>query len=449
MAKNAISEKGSAIGRTKEPVLLITEALLKALKPGDEVVEGDPEVKRKGELHRFFGVRVTGTASHPVKTFIFRGRFPGSNNPTRRKIGSYPRMTLAEARKKAGEWRDWIEKGKDPAYEERGQREEEKAKRDAEDKAKENSFTAVAEKYIKRHVLKLRRADIVAREIRQELIARWGTRPVTTIVSADLRELVDEITDGVNRKRPAPVQAARVYSHAAALFNWAVGRDIIERSPCEKLKLSALTEKRKKRRRVLSADELRALWAASERLGYPFRDFVRTLALTGIRRREVAQARWSEINLDAGLWEIPADRMKMDEPFVVPLVPEVVELLKALPRFSQGDFVFSTTGGQKPISGFSKMKRRLDALVAEELGAELQPWCLHDIRRSFRTNLSALPITEEVRERLLAHAQDELSATYDRYSYLDEKRRALELWTARLLDMVRPEGVKDAEACAA
>ena len=132
--------------------------------------------------------------------------------------------------------------------------------------------------------------------------------------------------------------------------------------------------------------------------------------------------------------------MKMDEPFVVPLVPEVVELLKALPRAS-GDFVFSTTHGQKPISGFSKMKLRLDDLMAEELGKELQPWCLHDIRRTFRTNLSALPdVTEEIRERLLAHAQDALSEAYDRYDYLDEKRRALELWTARFFGMVKPAG---------
>jgi len=109
-------------------------------------------------------------------------------------------------------------------------------------------------------------------------------------------------------------------------------------------------------------------------------------------------------------------------------------------------FKFSTTAGAKPISGFSKMKRRLDDLLAEELGAQPQPWCLHDIRRTFRTNLSALPVTEEVRERLLAYAQDELSATYNRYDYLDEKRRALELWTARLFDVAKAKGGQDAEA---
>ena len=117
-----------------------------------------------------------------------------------------------------------------------------------------------------------------------------------------------------------------------------------------------------------------------------------------------------------------------------------------MPRFAGRDFVFSTTAGAKPISGFSKMKRRLDDLLAEELGAQPQPWCLHDIRRTFRTNLSALPVTEEVRERLLAYAQDELSATYNRYDYLDEKRRALELWTARLFDVAKAKGGQDAEA---
>jgi hypothetical protein len=75
---------------------------------------------------------------------------------------------------------------------------------------------------------------------------------------------------------------------------------------------------------------------------------------------------------------------------------------------------------------------------------ELEPWVIHDVRRSFRTNLSALPITGEIRERLLAHAQGELSDTYDRYSYLNEKRQGLELWTDRLFTMVKLDEALDA-----
>ena len=142
----------------------------------------------------------------------------------------------------------------------------------------------------------------------------------------------------------------------------------------------------------------------------------------------------------------PAERMKMEAAHVVPLTDEVATILAQLPRFKKGDHLFSTTFGAKPVNGFSKAKELLDKKTLADLrsGAEhpeqivLEPFVIHDIRRTMRTGLSALPIPDMVRELVIAHARPGLHQVYDQYSYVDEKRRALELWAARLRSIVDP-----------
>jgi integrase len=182
----------------------------------------------------------------------------------------------------------------------------------------------------------------------------------------------------------------------------------------------------------LSEAEIRTIWNATEGLGYPAAPFVRLLLLTGQRLREVANAQWQKFNLDAELWTIGPERMKTGSAHEVPLAPAAVELLKSLPRFT-GPFVFSTTGGERPISGFSKMKLRLDAAMPR-----IAAWRFHDLRRTMRTGLGALPIPANVAELCIAHAQPGSHAVYDRHSYREEKRRALELWAARVAEIVQP-----------
>jgi hypothetical protein len=106
-------------------------------------------------------------------------------------------------------------------------------------------------------------------------------------------------------------------------------------------------------------------------------------------------------------------------------------------RHPRRNYLFSTTMGARPVSGFSKTKQRLDKEMLTELG-NLEPWVIHDIRRTMRTGLSALPVPDLVRELVIGHGKPGLHKVYDQHAYIDEKRHALELWAARLRGIVEP-----------
>jgi integrase len=178
--------------------------------------------------------------------------------------------------------------------------------------------------------------------------------------------------------------------------------------------------------------EVRVLWLATGGMSYPAAPFVRLLLLTGQRLREVAEMSWHEVDFDKALWVIPPDRMKGDGAHEVPLASAAVEILKGLPRFT-GPYVFTTTDGTRPISGFSKMKATLD-----ERMPGVARWRFHDLRRTMRTALGGLPVPNNVAELCIAHTQPGLHKVYDQHSYRDEKCRAFELWANRLMTIVEP-----------
>jgi integrase len=335
---------------------------------------------------------------------------------------------LEQARDKARDWLALIKRGIDPAHEE--ERERQAALRN-----QRNSFAAVAEEYIKRHVSKTRKAAIVERELRREFIDRWGDRPITDITQHDVVAVIDEAVD-----RDAPYQAHNLLGHVRTLFNWAIGRGVyaLERSPCDRLKPKQVIGQKLARQRILNDAEIKALWAASEKVRYPYGPLFRLLLITGQRKSEVAEARWGEFDLDKKLWTIPAARMKADAAHEVPLSDEAMLILEGLHRFNKGDHLFSTTFGVKAVNGFSKAKDRLDEKMLEHLPSAPASWVIHDIRRTMRTGLSALPIPDLVRELVIAHTKPGLHNVYDRHAYVDEKRQALDLWAGRLRSIIEP-----------
>ena len=409
----------------------ITDRLLKSLKPeADRYDVMDTAVPG-------FGVRV----SDGRKSFILLTRYPGSNNPTRRTLGEYDVMSLEEARDKARAWRKLIKKNVDP--------------HDIEERRRKTTFASVADEFIAyiHNKLKLRTATVMEHNLRETFIKRWGSRPITEIASSDVSRVIGEAVD-----RDAKYQAFHHFALIRRLFNWAIGTDRygLEANPCRRLNTEDLIGERLARDRVLTDDELRALWHATARLGYPYGHLYRLLLLTGLRLGEVCGARWSEFDLERCEWTIPAERMKKvkggAKPFIVPLTEAMLSVLNSLPRFDSGDCLFSNSHGRRPLrpSQFSDVKERLDAIMLEELKqmateagrgakrAALPDFVNHDVRRTVRTHLSALRIGEEVREAVLAHARPGIKGVYDKYQYLDEKREALTLWNARLRSIVEP-----------
>jgi integrase len=140
-------------------------------------------------------------------------------------------------------------------------------------------------------------------------------------------------------------------------------------------------------------------------------------SFTGQRLREVAEARWSEIDLDQALWTIPHHRMKGDAAHEIPLAPVAAAIFKSLPRFS-GPYVFTTQDGSRPVSGFGKVKDRINTTICELScnPASIGDWRLHDLRRTMRTHLSGLPVPDMVRELVIAHKKPGLHRVYDQHT---------------------------------
>lgn len=209
------------------------------------------------------------------------------------------------------------------------------------------------------------------------------------------------------------------------LMNWCVDRGMIDVNPIAGLKTP---RKRVARDRILTEQELLTLWAVTERDQYPFGPVVQLLILTGQRRAEVAEMRWSEVELNTATWTIPAERAKNGVAHDVPLSPKVVRILQDVPRFAGSDYVFTTTG-TSPVSGFGRLKERLD----REVG--FSDWWFHDLRRTAASGMARIGVAPHVIEKVLNHKSGIISgvaAVYNRYSYADEKREALALWSTLL-----------------
>ena len=375
-----------------------------------------------------FGVRMTDKGK--VSFFVMRRR-QGDSRPIRVGLGSYPAVGLSEARERARAALAELASGFSPAR-------RKAAERTAEAQRAESTVEAVAEAFISRHAATKRTGVAIGQLIRREVVTRWGERQIGEITRGDVIQMLESIAD----RSPSAARQAWIYTNR--LFSWATNRETVglTASPCGRINIADLAGAPKARERILSEAEMQNVWRVTRAAHFPFDPFVRLLLVLGCRRGELAGMRRDELDLAAGLWHLPGGRTKNGQPRTLPFPKAALEILRSLPTF-RGRYVFSTTSGERPISGFSDLKERLDRRVAAEFPPGQPHWTLHDLRRTMRTHLSSLPISATVAELMIGHQQRGIRAIYDRYAYISEQRAAFELWTDRLRAIVEeaPENV--------
>jgi integrase len=400
-----------------------------------------PGAERRDGVVRGFGARAS---PQDAKSFDFKYTSPISKKIMRYWIapiiGKLKAGELEKAREEAAGLRAMVRAGRCPCAE----RAAAKAKQATETKAAElRLFASVAGDYRRQHLRRLRSGDEIQAIIARELLPIWGSKPIAEITPVDAKRAVLALVEAGK-----PEAARSLYQVGRAIFNFGLAQPEygLASSPFALLKVNKLVGKKIPRTRTLTNDEMRALWRAAETMGFPAGRFVQALALTGLRRTEVAAAAWAEIDLSTAVWTIPPERMKGDAPHVVPIASDLADLLRSLPR--TGRFLFST--GDRAMTGYSKIKKKLDALMLVELkGAAiarggdpakiaLQHFTIHDVRRTCRTAWSSLGVATNVAELLLAHAQPELHRIYDQHAFLPERLRAYEAWHARLRAIIDP-----------
>lgn len=401
-----------------------------ALKISKRTVDAAP-VPAKADAYywdtedRGFGLRVTPKG---VRSYVFQYRLKG--RPARRlTIGKHGGLTPDAARAIAARHAVSVANGIDPTEAER------KRARDAQTL----EFASYVERFVEGY-LKEAWGDSWG-----EAKARLANHVTPHLKGKALPDIkASDIGSVLDRLKANKAVARNTYVLLKLLFGWASApeRKDIDRSPMEGMKAPA---KPKDRKRVLSPDEIVAAWRASYKLNDPFGPFVRLLFCTLQRRNEVARLPWKELRREDARWHMEGDRAKNEEDHLVHLNSLALAELEALGWKRRG--LVLTTTGTTGISGFSKMKKKLDAEmlpILQELADKrggamgenphpvtMERWTLHDIRRSGTTALQALGFPIEVTEKVINHKSGEVSGVakvYNLWAYEPEKRAALSAW---------------------
>ena len=386
------------------PTKKLTDLFVKGVK-----FEPEGRAEYWDELTPGFGLRVGKRSKSWVMLYRVNGKV------VRETIGKVPALALADARKLA---RDKLAKAQD-GYDPR----EPEARRT-------NTVEDLVDAFVEQHC-KPRNKTWKAQEslLHKHVVPRWGSRKPDRVTKLEVNKMLAEVgekKEGMDRRdqsQGGTYPAANVLKVVRAMYNFAIDHDLVDVNPALRARLPGKLEERD---RWLTDDEVRALWHGSEGLGYPYGPWVRFLLATGQRRTEAGAISKGEI--DGDVWLLPKERTKSQRAHAVPLSRLATEILAECPSLS-GPYLFSSDGGQGPIGQYTEAKRLLDE------ASGVQGWRYHDLRRTAATGIARLGHGTDIIKRVLNHSVQGVTAIYNRYDYLDEKRTALEDWGERLREI--------------
>jgi integrase len=374
-----------------------------------------------------------------TKSLMVSAKVPGGKRAVRRLIGHHGSVLIDQARTEAREHLATIRKGLDPKVER-----ERTVRRTAQEKAL--PFRLVVEEWLEAHASKLRRAKEYRRVVAKELMPYWADRLVCDIGRDDVVRRISEVG------RRAPYVGWSVFGVIRSFFSWAVaGPYGLTISPVEqppRIRPAKILGPRKARTRELSDLELRAYVKACHDFKGPYGSFFLGLLYCAQRLRELADADWSEFELEGSepTFIVPASRAKNGIETRVPMSRQFVKVMRSLPRYKSGTRCFTCSFGKTSINSMGWATVRLKALMLDHMRAEkpdaaLPAFGLHDLRRTARSRAAMLGVSYECGERMLGHlVGSAVHRTYNRYGYEKELRAAFQMW-ADHVDEVASGGV--------
>ncbi|MBF0246865.1 MAG: site-specific integrase [Alphaproteobacteria bacterium] len=395
----------------------------------------------KGQVDYFdaampaFGVRVSVAGS---RTFFVMTRIHGKL--VRLTIGRAklkddgPGLSLKEARHKAGEWIELAERGIDPRQVKALEKQDNRAR-------SQNTFETVGERFLHQHVkarLAAKTEVEYVRVLQGADTREWRNRPVADITRADVRVVLDAIVE-----RGSLTAANNTLAYLRKFFNWCAEKDVLDIPPTDRIKAPA---PKVVGERTLDERECGEVWKAFDGEDKLFGDLLKLFLLTGQRRSEVAGMRAGEfkgLDGDNPTWEIPANRTKNKRAHLVPLSPLAASIIRDRPVIGDEGFLFSTTG-KSPVSGLSRVKKRIDDKLFETRKKNneppMPPWRYHDLRRTMVTMMNEhLAIPPHVVEACVNHisggAKAGVAGVYNKALYLRERRKAFEAWSLYVMRM--------------
>jgi integrase len=340
------------------------------------------------------------------------------------KVGRYPDLGLADARELARGRRALVAKGGDPAG-------------DRQTARNAPTFGELTDLYLKLHAQPNKKASSCAEDKRmiESELASWKRRAVRDVTRLDVQNLLDAIV-----ARGARVQANRVRALISKLFNFGVEREIVELNPVLTGRGVKRPTKERSRERVLSPDEIRAIWNACSTQRCRVAAWFRLRLTTAQRGSELLRMRWQDV--DGEWWTIPGEFTKNGTPHRVYLNPSSRSILEVLQKPDDAVWVFPTPA----IADYEEERERLEKQdlmgdyrhvarrVASKTRANVRDFQGRDLRRTAATYMTASGVSRDVVKRVLNHAEgySDITAVYDRYSYDREKKSAMDVWDRTL-----------------